>query len=201
MLRRRLPPGDAAAATPPGGRRERRLGHAGHGFVQRDRGVHGHELECRAAGADRAAQVTRAHLAADFDREVGLDAPVARLGIELGVDGPVAARPCPVAGVMSALMPGGGPAVTEPLTVVSRTSPPVSFSMLASMLPFTVVASTGPLDVFTSMRPFTVVAWTGALTPAICSAPFTVEASTGMLCGSCTWKRTATSFLRTPFRR
>src|ERR1051325_3186549 len=88
MLRRGPHPGAAAAGMHRGVRRDRRLGHAGHGFVQRDRAVHGHELECRAAGADRAAQVTRAHLAADFDREVGLDAPVHGLGIDVGVDGP-----------------------------------------------------------------------------------------------------------------
>ncbi len=71
--------------------------------------------------------------------------------------------------------------------------------MVASMLPLTVVACTGPVDVLTAMRPLTVAASTGALTPSICKPPFTVEALTGTLCGSCTVKRTATSFFLTPF--
>ena len=71
--------------------------------------------------------------------------------------------------------------------------------MLASMLPFTVVACTGPADVLTAIRPFTVAASTGALTPSISRPPFTVEALTGTFLGSSTVNRTATSFFFTPF--
>src|SRR6266545_338858 len=55
-------------------------------LVERDRPVHGDELQRRTAGPDRPAQVARADLAGDLDREVGLDAAVHRFGIDVRVD-------------------------------------------------------------------------------------------------------------------
>ena len=103
-------------------------------------------------------------------------------------------RPLTVLSSSSAPKFDGNSSVIAPFTVsYSRSSARPSAPMDTSILPFTVLAYTGPPALRAVMLPFTVVARTSVVTSRTSTPPFTVARSTRVPSGTFTTNRTDTS--------